>query len=126
VSLTESQREEIKKKVIEALKGVYDPEIAVNIYDLGLIYEINVSEEGDVYIKMTLTAPGCPVAGMIVAMAEETVKEKVKEAKSVRVDLVWDPPWTPEKVTPEGRKMLTQIFGYDIVEEWLKQQKSQT
>ncbi len=126
VKLTEAQREELKKKVIEVLKTVYDPEIAVNVYDLGLIYGINVSEEGDIHIKMTLTAPGCPLAGMIVAIAEATVKEKVPEAKNVEVELVWDPPWTPERVTPEGRKMLIEIFNYDVVAEWMKRKESQT
>lgn len=126
MKLTEAQREELKKKVIEVLKTVYDPEIAVNVYDLGLIYGINVSEEGDIYIKMTLTAPGCPLAGMIVAIAEAAVKEKIPEAKTVEVELVWDPPWTPERVTPEGRKMLIEIFNYDVVAEWMKHKESQT
>ncbi len=120
MGLTIIEREAIKNKVVEALKNVYDPEIPVNVYDLGLIYGINVDEEGRVNIQMTLTAPGCPIAGMVIASAESAIKEKVTEAKEVYVNLVWDPPWTPLRVTSEGREALKRLLGYDLVEEWIK------
>lgn len=119
--LTEKEKEEIKQKVIEALKETYDPEIPVNVYDLGLIYKIEVDDKGNVEIDMTLTAPGCPIAGMVVAMVEANVQEKLGSEHEVKVNLVWDPPWTPKRVTPEGRKLLKELFGYDIVGEWIKQ-----
>lgn len=118
--MEKDKREEIKKKVIAALREVYDPEIAVNVYDLGLVYGVDVDEKGEVHVKMTLTAPGCPLAGMIVSTAESTLREKVPEAKEIRVELVWDPPWSPDRVTPEGREMLKKIFNYDVVGEWKK------
>ena len=88
----------IEEKVIEAVRLVYDPEIPVNVYDLGLIYAIDVSPDDRVHIKMTLTAPGCPVAGSIVADVERRV-EDIDEVKSAAVELVWDPPWSKEKMS---------------------------
>lgn len=96
---TKSPREkQIEERVVEALRLVYDPEIPVNIYDLGLIYAIEVSPEDRVRVKMTLTAPGCPVAGDIVAAVEQRV-ENVDEVVSATVELVWDPPWSKEKMS---------------------------
>ena len=96
---TKSPRQKaVEEKVIEAVRLVYDPEIPVNIYDLGLIYAIDVSPDDRVHIKMTLTAPGCPVAGSIVADVERRV-EDVDEVKSATVELVWDPPWSKEKMS---------------------------
>ena len=88
----------VEEKVIEALRLVYDPEIPVNVYDLGLIYAIEVSPDDRVQIKMTLTAPGCPVAGNIVAEVERRV-EDVDEVRSATVELVWDPPWSKERMS---------------------------
>ena len=88
----------IEEKVIEAVRLVYDPEIPVNIYDLGLIYAVDVSPDDRVQIKMTLTAPGCPVAGSIVAEVERRV-ENIEEVRSATVELVWDPPWSKEKMS---------------------------
>jgi FeS assembly SUF system protein len=88
----------IEERVIEALRLVYDPEIPVNIYDLGLIYGIDVAPDDRVQIKMTLTAPGCPVAGNIVAEVERRV-ENIDEVRSAAVELVWDPPWSKEKMS---------------------------
>ena len=88
----------IEEKVIEAVRLVYDPEIPVNVYDLGLIYGIDVSSDDRVQIKMTLTAPGCPVAGNIVAEVERRV-EDIDEVRSATVELVWDPPWSKEKMS---------------------------
>jgi len=113
-------KEAIRRKVLEALKNVYDPEIPVNIVDLGLVYGVDVDDKGNVRIRLTLTAPGCPVAGLVIMQAEEMVKQYVPEAKDVRVELVFDPPWDPRRITPEGRKILRELFGYDVVQEWLK------
>ncbi len=113
----------IVESVIRALKEVYDPEIPVNVYDLGLIYEISVSEgeEGiDVHIVMTMTAVGCPVAGMLAYYVEEAIRDAVPNIKNVTVDVVFDPPWTPERVTDEGRELLKAVYGYDVVGEWKK------
>jgi len=119
-----TSREQLKERVVQALREVYDPEIPVNVYDLGLIYGIEIDDEGNVEIRMTLTAVGCPMAGLIGYRVEETVRERVPEAKNVRVKIVWDPPWSPEKITPEGREALRKIFGYDVVEEWLRRFRS--
>ena len=113
-------KEAIRRKVLEVLKNVYDPEIPVNIVDLGLVYGVDVDDEGNVRIRLTLTAPGCPAAGLVVMQAEEMVKQYVPEAKDVRVELVFDPPWDPRRITPEGRKLLKELFGYDVVQEWLE------
>lgn len=82
----------IEGKVIAALMTVFDPEIPVNIYELGLIYDIEIDPENNVHIRMTLTAPGCPVAGTLPGDVEKRV-EAIPEVKSATVDLVWDPPW---------------------------------
>ena len=96
---TKSPRQKaIEEKAIEALRLVYDPEIPVNVYDLGLIYAIKVAPDDRVQIKMTLTAPGCPVAGNIVAEVERRV-EDIDEVRSATVELVWDPPWSKEKMS---------------------------
>ena len=81
--------------VIDALRKIYDPEIPVNIYDLGLIYDVIINEQGAVYIKMTLTAPGCPVAQTFPGTVETEVK-KVAGVSDATVELVWDPPWTQD------------------------------
>jgi FeS assembly SUF system protein len=88
----------IEGKVIEALKQVYDPEIPVNIYELGLIYEIDVRDDDTVHVKMTLTAPACPVAGSLPGQVEQQV-ESVPEVKSATVELVWDPPWSRDRMS---------------------------
>jgi len=115
---------EVVERIIKALKEVYDPEIPVNVYDLGLVYEIHVEEVKPakyyVRIVMTLTAIGCPVAGQLGAYAEEAIREMVPEAEEVEVEITFDPPWSPDYVTEEGRELLKAIFGYDVVEEWKK------
>jgi len=83
---------EIKEKVITEIKKIYDPEIPVNIYELGLIYDVTVDQDNKVYIKMTLTSPNCPVAESLPNEVKNSVKE-IKEVKYVDLDLVWDPPW---------------------------------
>ncbi len=94
--------------IIEALREVHDPEIPVNIYDLGLIYDILRSEDGDVKIRMTLTAPGCPVAGELPTEVAESVA-RVRGVGVVEVYLVWDPPWSPDQMS-EAARMLLDYF----------------
>ncbi len=109
--------EELKKKVIEVLKNVYDPEIPISVWDLGLIYDVRVNREGTVNIKMTLTAPGCPIANMIVYYVKEAIRS-LEGVKDVNIELTFDPPWDPTKMTEEGRRKFKEMFGYDIVEEY--------
>jgi len=110
--------EEIRGEVIKVLKQIYDPEIPVNIYDLGLIYGVEVDEDRNVRIKMTLTTSSCPLMGILLYRDEEMVKRNVAGIGEVNVELVWDPPWTPERISPEGRELLKKLLGYDPVEEW--------
>jgi metal-sulfur cluster biosynthetic enzyme len=121
--------EDVIKRVVEALKEVYDPEIPVNVYDLGLIYEVKV-EKGKtgkpvVKVKMTLTAIGCPVSVALPAYVEEAIRDAVPEAEDVEVEVVFDPPWTPDRITPEGRELLKAMYGYDIVEQWKRAMQQQ-
>lgn len=98
----------MRDTVIEKLKTIYDPEIPVNIYDLGLIYEVDVSDENDVTIQMTLTTPGCPVAGTFPHMIENAVRS-LDDVNEVLVQLVWDPPWTQERMS-EAAKLELGMF----------------
>ena len=96
---------EIKKleeKIIEIIKTCYDPEIPVDIYELGLIYDIFIDEKKFAHIKMTLTSPACPVAGSLPGEVEGKV-QSVEGISGVSVKVVWDPPWTPEMMTEEAR-----------------------
>jgi FeS assembly SUF system protein len=99
---TGDENKSLDENIVEALRGVYDPEIPVNIYDLGLIYKVDISDTGAVNIEMTLTAPGCPVAETFPGTVEQTV-ESVDGVTEAHVELVWDPPWTMEKMTEEAR-----------------------
>jgi FeS assembly SUF system protein len=90
------------ERVLEALKTVRDPEIPVNLVDLGLIYELIVRKDGTVYVEMTLTTPACPVAGSLPGQVEEAVKS-VDGVNEVRVKLVWTPPWTQQRMTDEAK-----------------------
>jgi FeS assembly SUF system protein len=98
----------VETAIIEALQTIYDPEIPVNIYELGLIYDVEVSEDGRAEVRMTLTAPACPVAGAIV----EEVAEKTGRVEGVatsHVELVWDPPWTPDRMTEAAKLELGML-----------------
>jgi FeS assembly SUF system protein len=96
---------ELNNQVIEALKSCYDPEIPVNIYDLGLVYEVNIDDESNVNIKMTLTSPMCPVAGSLPPEVENQVK-KIPGVKDVRVDVVWEPMWGLHMMSEEAKLQL--------------------
>jgi FeS assembly SUF system protein len=89
---------QIEADVVEALQSVYDPEIPVNIYDLGLIYDVDVDDNGAVSIEMTLTSPACPVAGTLPGEVEARVRD-VPGVSDVEVELVWEPSWSPERMS---------------------------
>jgi FeS assembly SUF system protein len=91
--------------VVEALRTVYDPEIPVNIYELGLIYRLDIAPDGKVAVEMTLTAPGCPVAGTMPLMVADAVG-KVEGTGEVEVRLVWDPPWSPALMSDDAKMAL--------------------
>jgi FeS assembly SUF system protein len=97
--------EQLRDNVIAALRTVYDPEIPINIYDLGLVYEVDLKPEGRVDIRMTLTAPACPVAGEMPGVVEDRVMQ-VPDVSEVRVDLVWEPPWTRDMLSEEAKLQL--------------------
>ena len=92
----------LQERVLEALRTVYDPEIPVNLVDLGLIYDLVVRKDGTVYIEMTLTTPACPVAGSLPGEVEKAVRA-VDDVGDVRVKLVWTPPWTRDRMTEEAK-----------------------
>ena len=98
-----------KQEIIEALKNVYDPEIPVSVVDLGLIYDIKVDEDnGTVFVKMTLTAPGCPMASFIMGDVEMVIRE-LEGVKEVKVELTYDPPWSSDLMSSDAKKNL----GYE-------------
>lgn len=94
-----------EEDVINALREVYDPELPFNVVDLGLVYGVEVNGR-KVKVKMTLTAIGCPLSVYLVDMVEETIKQKIPEVEDVEVELVFDPPWTPDRMAPEVRRLL--------------------
>ena len=100
--LSQAELDVLTDKLIDQLKTVYDPEIPVDIYELGLIYKVDVSDDKDVAIDMTLTAPGCPVAGEMPGWVEAAV-EPIAGVKEVRVAMTFDPPWGMEMMSDEAR-----------------------
>jgi FeS assembly SUF system protein len=100
--------DELQDEILEELESVHDPEIPVNIVDLGLIYDMEFDGDGNVDIDMTLTSMGCPTADSIMREVELTA-EQVDGVEDVDVELVWQPPWTPEKVSDEGRTQLNAM-----------------
>lgn len=99
------ERIALQDKVIEALRTCYDPEIPVNIYELGLIYEANVEPSGEVNVRMTLTTPNCPAAASLPLEVEGKVRV-LPQVTGVKVDVVWEPPWDPSKMTEAARLQL--------------------
>ncbi|MCR5875569.1 SUF system Fe-S cluster assembly protein [Phenylobacterium sp. J426] len=106
--LTQAELDLLTDQLVEKLKTVYDPEIPVDIYELGLIYKVDVSDDKDVLIDMTLTAPGCPVAGEMPGWVEDAVKE-IPEIRSCKVELVFDPPWDPSRMSDEAKLQLNMF-----------------
>jgi len=96
------------EKLVKALKTVYDPEIPVDIYELGLIYKVDVADNKDVEVDMTLTAPNCPVAGEMPGMVENALRT-VEGIGEVKVNLTFDPPWTPECMSEEAKLELNMF-----------------
>ncbi|HBH36150.1 MAG TPA: SUF system Fe-S cluster assembly protein [Gammaproteobacteria bacterium] len=92
----------LEEHVIAAMRTVHDPEISVNIYDLGLIYNIDINDQNEVFVDMTLTAPACPVAGILPGQVEAAIKQ-VDGVSDAHVELVWDPPWGRERISDEGK-----------------------
>lgn len=92
----------VRERVVDTLTTIYDPEIPVNIYELGLVYELDVNADGDVAILMTLTSPSCPVAESLPPEVEAKVGA-VEGVREVKVDLTWDPPWTPERMSEAAK-----------------------
>jgi FeS assembly SUF system protein len=107
-ALEQGEIDRLTDDIVEALKSVYDPEIPVDIYELGLIYKVDLSDDRDVSIEMTLTAPGCPVAGEMPGWVEDAVK-KVDGVRSARAQLVFDPPWDPSKMSDEAKLALNMF-----------------
>src|SRR5215469_18229789 len=106
--LSQAELDAITDDLIAKLKTVFDPEIPVDIYELGLIYRVDVSDDRDVMVEMTLTAPGCPVAGEMPMWVKDAV-ESIPEVKSCTVDLVFDPPWDPSKMSDEAKLQLNMF-----------------
>lgn len=105
---TDAELQAIGEKVVERICQIYDPEIPVNIYELGLIYDIQVSEDCDVEIKMTLTSPNCPVAETLPVEVEEKVKV-VEEVRNVKVNITFDPPWDKDMMSEEAKLELGML-----------------
>jgi FeS assembly SUF system protein len=98
---------QLQDKVIEVLKTCYDPEIPVNIYELGLVYETKTQRDGSVYVKMTLTSPGCPAIYSLPGEVEDKVRRL--GCTNVKVEVVWDPPWDPSKMSEAARLQLGML-----------------
>jgi len=95
----------LEEQIKTAIRGIYDPEISVNIYDLGLIYSIDINDRSEVDVKMTLTAPACPVAGTLPGQVESVIKS-LDGVADAHVELVWDPPWSRDMMSDEARLAL--------------------
>ncbi len=108
----EINKEALRDAVLESLKSVRDPEIPVNVVDLGLIYEVRVADDGAVDVDMTLTSMGCPVQDMIQADAELAVM-RVDGVARANVEFVWTPGWTTEMITDDGRRQM-RMFGFSV------------
>ena len=103
--MAELNKQNLEKKIIEVLKSCYDPEIPVDIFELGLIYEIAIDDEANVIVKMTLTSPACPVAGSLPPEVEGKVAS-IQEVKSAKIELVWSPPW--------DKDMMSEVAKLDL------------
>ena len=107
-ALSQAELDKLTDDLIEALKTVYDPEIPVDIYELGLIYKVDVNDDRDVVVEMTLTAPGCPVAGEMPGWVEDAVR-KVEGVRSAKANLVFEPPWDSSKMSDEAKLALNMF-----------------
>jgi FeS assembly SUF system protein len=112
MTMTTTNIGELRRRIITALRTIRDPEVPVNIYDLGLIYELFVTAEGDVRIRMTLTSPNCPIAEAMPRQVEAAVRG-LEGVRNVRVDLVWEPIWSPQRMSEAARLELS-LSGVDV------------
>ena len=103
--MSEINKQKLEEKIIEVLKSCYDPEIPVDIFELGLIYEIAIDDEANVIVKMTLTSPACPVAGSLPPEVEGKVAS-IQDVKSAKIELVWSPPW--------DKDMMSEVAKLDL------------
>ena len=103
------EREALEGHIIEAIRQVYDPELPLNVYDLGLIYSIQIEEGGDTLIMMTLTNPACPVAGTLPKEVEEAA-QRVQGLGEVKVELTWSPPWSKDRLSPEHQLLFSTFM----------------
>ena len=103
-----SRREHLQDRITAAIRQVYDPEIPVNVYDLGLIYDLELDEGNNVHIRLTLTSPGCPVAGSLPGLVEAAARSPV-EVNDVTVELVWNPPWDSSRMSEDARLQLNMF-----------------
>ncbi len=99
---------DLEARIVEAVKTIFDPEIPVNIYELGLIYGIDIADDASVTVRMTLTAPACPAAGVLPGEVQTKVRG-VAGVKDAAVDLVWDPPWSPDLMTEAAKLQLGML-----------------
>ncbi len=104
-ALNEQEIQKLKEKIVEVVRSCYDPEIPVNIYDLGLIYDFQVEPSGKVRVQMTLTAPGCPAAGTLPGEVEDKIS-LLPNVKEVEVKVVWDPPWSKDRMSEAAKLQL--------------------
>ena len=107
-ALPQAELDQLTDQLIEKLKTVFDPEIPVDIYELGLVYKVDVSDNRDVLVEMTLTAPGCPVAGDMPGWVQEAIQQ-IPDIGKVTVELVFDPPWDPSRMSDEAKLQLNMF-----------------
>jgi len=107
--MTESGAESLRDKAIAALRTVFDPELPINIYELGLIYDLTVDDDHAIHVRMTLTAPNCPVAGSLPGQVEAKLAA-IPGVRGATVELVWDPPWTRDRMTEAAKLELGLLF----------------
>ena len=94
-----------KEQILDTLKAVIDPEIGVNIVDLGLVYKVEISPE-EVYIQITMTSPACPLHGLITRQMDQVLRQKFPDLGAMTIELVWEPPWSPERMSEIAKKQL--------------------
>ena len=109
MSLTPDRKIELKNNIIEEIRKIYDPELPLNIYDLGLIYAVDIDDEAVVQISMTLTNPACPVAGTLPKEVESAVQQ-VSGMQAAKVTLTWDPPWSKDRLSLEHQLLFSTFM----------------
>ncbi len=121
--LSDEKKKELMNKIISVLETIADPEIGIDVYNLGMIYGIEIIDEKHVKIKMTLTTPFCPLANILPMLVVEELKRKL--GIEADIEIVMEPPWSPEMMTEKGRRLFKERYGYDIVEEYKKAYNAQ-